>query len=345
MPKKKIEKHFIIPIFLPHQGCPHRCVFCQQQTITNYLGKQPTPDEIRNTIELAIRSKQFSAKKPKEVAFYGGTFTSLPIRSMTTMLGTVKPYIEKGIIQSTRLSTRPDSLSEDKLTILESFGVSTVELGVQSMDDGVLLLSNRGHTSQDTVNAFKILKRRGFTVGAQLMPGLPGDSQEIFMDTIEKVIDLRPDMARLYPTLVIRGTKLARWYKQGRYAAMGLKDTINVCKEACIRLENAGIPVIRIGLMSSPSLLKKGEIIAGPWHPSLGFLVRSAIHLEKIRPCLPVMGGTKNILVHAPHKEIPLLVGYKKSGMRHIEAITGSVIKDIIPDDTIPCGEVAITVL
>ena len=345
MPKKKIEKHFIIPIFLPHQGCPHRCVFCQQQTITNYLGKQPTPDEIRNTIELAIRSKQFSAKKPKEVAFYGGTFTSLPIRSMTTMLGTVKPYIEKGIIQSTRLSTRPDSLSEDKLTILESFGVSTVELGVQSMDDGVLLLSNRGHTSQDTVNAFKILKRRGFTVGAQLMPGLPGDSQEIFMDTIEKVIDLRPDMARLYPTLVIRGTKLAQWYKQGRYAAMGLKDTINVCKEACIRLENAGIPVIRIGLMSSPSLLKKGEIIAGPWHPSLGFLVRSAIHLEKIRPCLPVMGGKKNILLHAPHKEIPLLVGYKKSGMRHIEAVTGSVIKDIIPDDTIPCGEVAITVL
>jgi len=345
LPKKKIEKHFIIPIFLPHQGCPHRCVFCQQQTITNYLGKQPTPDEIRNTIELAIRSKQFSAKKPKEVAFYGGTFTSLPIRSMTTMLGTVKPYIEKGIIQSTRLSTRPDSLSEDKLTILESFGVSTVELGVQSMDDGVLLLSNRGHTSQDTVNAFKILKRRGFTVGAQLMPGLPGDSQEIFMDTIEKVIDLRPDMARLYPTLVIRGTKLARWYKQGRYAPMGLKDTINVCKEACIRLENAGIPVIRIGLMSSPSLLKKGEIIAGPWHPSLGFLVRSAIHLEKIRPCLPVMGGKKNILLHAPHKEIPLLVGYKKSGMRHIEAVTGSVIKDIIPDDTIPCGEVAITVL
>jgi histone acetyltransferase (RNA polymerase elongator complex component) len=123
---------------------------------------------------------------------------------MTTMLGTVKPYIEKGIIQSTRLSTRPDSLSEDKLAMLESFGVSTVELGVQSMDDRVLLLSNRGHTSQDTVNAFKILKRKGFTVGAQLMPGLPGDSQEIFMDTIEKVIDLRPDMARLYPTLVIR---------------------------------------------------------------------------------------------------------------------------------------------
>jgi histone acetyltransferase (RNA polymerase elongator complex component) len=342
---KRIIKYFIIPIFLPHQGCPYRCVFCQQETITNFSGKQRTTDEIINTIELAIKSKQFSTQKPTEVAFYGGTFTSLPVGYMAKMLGAVRPYMEKNIIQSIRLSTRPDSLNEDRLNILESFNVSTVELGVQSMDDRVLLLSNRGHTPQDTVNAFKILKRRGFSVGAQLMPGLPGDSKEIFMDTIDKVIGLRPDMARLYPTLVIRGTKLAQWYKQGSYTPMGLKDTINLCKEACIRLENAGIPVIRIGLMSSPSLLEKGEIIAGPWHPSLGFLVRSAIHLEKIRPYLPVMGETKHILLHAPQKEIPLLVGYKKSGMRHIEAITGSVIKDFIPDDSIPYGEVAVKVL
>jgi len=219
---------------------------------------QCTPDEIRNTIELALQSKQLLNGGINEVAFYGGTFTSLPIGSMIKMLGTVKPYIEKKIIQSIRLSTRPDSLSDDRLNILESFNVSTVELGVQSMDDRVLLLSNRGHTSQDTVNAFKILKRRGFTVGAQLMPGLPGDSQEIFMNTIDKIIGLRPDMARLYPTLVIRGTKLAQLYKQGKYNPMGLKryDQTFV-KEACIRLENAGIPVIRIGLMSSPSLLEK----------------------------------------------------------------------------------------
>ena len=309
------------------------------------MGKQPSPDEIKNIIELAIQSRKFSVSKPKEVAFYGGTFTSLPISSMKEMLSAVKPYIEKGIIQSIRLSTRPDSLSKDRLDILESFSVSTVELGVQSMDDKVLLLSNRGHTSKDTVNAVKMLKGRGFAVGAQLMPGLPGDSKEIFMSTIEKVIRLQPDMARLYPTLVIRGTKLAQFFKEGRYTPMGLKDTITLCKEACLKLENAGIPVIRIGLMSSPSLLEKGEIIAGPWHPSLGFLVRSAIHIEKIRPYLPVMAERKNILLHAPQKEVPLVVGYKKSGMRHIETITGSVIKDIIPDDTIPCGEVVVTVL
>jgi histone acetyltransferase (RNA polymerase elongator complex component) len=342
---KGIKKYFIIPIFIPHQGCPHRCVFCQQQTITNVSGKQTTPDTIRGTIDTAINSKYFFHQKSKEVAFYGGTFTSLPIGIMTDMLRAVRPYIQNGSIQSIRLSTRPDSLGEDRLDILESFGVSTVELGVQSMDNRVLLLSNRGHTSHHTARAVKKLKERGFTVGVQLMPGLPGDSKKIFMDTIEKVIELKPDMARLYPTLVIRGTRLAQWYMKERYTPMELSEMIDLCKAACIRLEHAGIPVIRIGLMSSPSLLEEGEIIAGPWHPSLGFLVRSAIHLEKIRPYLPVRGDAETIILHAPQNEIPLLMGYKKSGVRHVETITGAVIQDIIPDDSIPRGAVSVTAL
>jgi histone acetyltransferase (RNA polymerase elongator complex component) len=341
----KVKRHLIIPIFIPHQGCPHRCIFCQQKTITNLSERLLTPDDIRNTIELAIKSKHLLDKKPREVAFYGGTFTSLPTASMTKMLGAVLPFIERGIIQTIRLSTRPDSLGEDKLDILESFGVSTVELGVQSMDNRVLLLSNRGHTSLDTINAVRILKKRGFKVGIQLMPGLPGDSKELFMDTIDKVIDLKPAMARLYPTLVIKGTKLAQLYKQGTYNPMGLKDTVNLCKEACIKLEKSGSPVIRIGLMSSPSLLKKGEIIAGPWHPSLGSLVRSGIHLEKVRSYLPTIGEAKNIILFAPKEEIPLIMGYKKSGIRHIDTITGAMVKDIIPDDSISSGKVTFEIL
>lgn len=341
----KVKRHLIIPIFIPHQGCPHRCIFCQQKTITNLSESLLTPDDIRNTIELAIKSKHLLDKKPREVAFYGGTFTSLPNTSMTKMLDAVLPFIERGIIQTIRLSTRPDSLGEDKLNILESFGVSTVELGVQSMDNRVLLLSSRGHTSLDTINAVRILKKRGFKVGIQLMPGLPGDSKELFMDTIDKVIDLKPAMVRLYPTLVIKGTKLAQLYKQGTYNPMGLKDTVNLCKEACIKLENSGIPVIRIGLMSSPSLLKKGEIIAGPWHPSLGSLVRSGIHLEKVSSCLPTIGEAKNIILFAPKEEIPLIMGYKKNGIRHIETITGAMVKDIIPDDSISSGKVTFKVL
>ncbi|HUU39441.1 MAG TPA: radical SAM protein, partial [Desulfatiglandales bacterium] len=297
---KKIKKNFIIPIFIPNQGCPQRCVFCKQKTITSFSEKLPSPDHIKNIIESAITSKRIRNQKSKEIAYYGGTFTSLPTNTMEKMLGAVRPYKEKGIIHSIRLSTRPDSLSEEKLDILGFYDVSTVELGAQSMDNEVLSLSNRGHTSDDTINAVNILKKRGFNVGIQLMPGLPGDSEKIFMDTISKVIALKPDIARLYPTLVIRGTKLEQWHKQGIYHPLGLQDAVNLCKIASIRLENAGITVIRIGLMSSPSLLEKGEIIAGPWHPSFGFLVRSAIHLEKLREYMPATEEKKTIIIRAP---------------------------------------------
>jgi histone acetyltransferase (RNA polymerase elongator complex component) len=338
---EKIKSHFIIPVFIPHQGCHHRCVFCKQNTITNRTQGIPSADGIRNIIELAIQSKRFPRTGPKEVAFYGGTFTALPNTTMRKILDAVRPFLENGTLQSIRLSTRPDALGRDKLRILESYGVSTVELGVQSMDDKVLLLSQRGHSSSDTVTAFTVLKERGFKAGAQLMPGLPGDSPERFMETIDKVVALKPDMARLYPALVIRGTKLAQWYKQGTYTPLGLEETVNLCKKACIRLEDAGISVIRIGLMSSPSLLKQGEIIAGPWHPSLGFLVRSAIHLEKVKPSLPFVGKKISIVLFAPEKETSLIRGHKNRGIQQIEAITGASVKGVFSDNSIPAGEIA----
>ncbi|HUT72367.1 MAG TPA: radical SAM protein [Desulfatiglandales bacterium] len=342
---EKIKSHFIIPIFIPHQGCPHRCVFCQQNTITNRAEGIPSADGIRNIIELAIQSKRFPGRGPKEVALYGGTFTALPNTTMREILDVVRPFLKNGTIQSIRLSTRPDALGKDKLLILESYGVSTVELGVQSMDDKVLLLAQRGHSSSDTATAFTVLKERGFKAGVQLMPGLPGDSAGRFMETINKVVALKPDMARLYPTLVIRGTKLAQWYKQGTYTPLGLEETVNLCKEACIRLEDAGIPVIRIGLMSSPALLKQGEIIAGPWHPSLGFLVRSAIHLEKVKPSLPFVGKKRSIVLFAPQKETPLIRGHKNRGIQQIEAITGASVKGVVSDNSVPAGEIAFEVV
>ncbi len=296
-------------------------------------------------IESAIQSKRLPRQMAAEVAFYGGTFTALPNSFMTDMLEAVQPFMRKGIIQSIRVSTRPDALDGDKLDSLESYGVSTIELGIQSMDDEVLVLSRRGHTSEDTISAFATLRRRGFKIGAQLMPGLPGDTPELFLKTVDKVIALRPNMARLYPTLVIRGTTLARWYYQGKYTPMELVDTVNLCKEACMRFESAGIPVIRIGLMSSPSLLRRGEIVAGPWHPSLGFLVRSAIHLARLKPYLPTFNEPKTMILHAPRDEISLIMGYRKSGKRQIEALTGGVVAQIVPDDLIPLGKIVVTTL
>jgi histone acetyltransferase (RNA polymerase elongator complex component) len=338
---KGVKRHFIIPIFIPHQGCPHRCVFCQQRTITNVSEDLYTPDHITTAIASALRSKSYPPHTPKEVAFYGGTFTSIPTSAMVGMLSAVRPFIKEGAIDSIRLSTRPDSIDETKLDILESYGVTTVELGTQSMDNEVLTLSNRGHTTSDSVHAVQLLKKRGFTVGVQLMPGLPGDSKRVFMDTIERVIALKPHMARLYPTLVLKGTRLAQWYREGKYTPMELEETVSVCKDACMQLESSGIPVIRIGLMSSPSLLAKGEIIAGPWHPSLGFLVRSAVHIDRVRPSLPAPGEAKAIIIHAPRRDIPLLRGYRDSGLRSLESITGATITTILPDDSIAPGEVS----
>jgi histone acetyltransferase (RNA polymerase elongator complex component) len=342
---KGVKRRFIIPIFIPHQGCPHRCVFCRQSTITNVPEELRTPHDIRAAIESAIGSKRFPSHRPKEIAFYGGTFTSLPTSSMKDMLSAVMPFMKQGIISAIRLSTRPDSIDEKVLDILQSYGVATVELGVQSMDDEVLTLSNRGHTASDTVNAVQLLKKRGFKVGVQLMPGLPGDSSEVFMDTIGKVVGLKPHMARLYPALVLKGTKLAQWYRQGKYTPMGLEETVSGCKDACMSLEASGIPVIRIGLMSSPSLLNEGEIIAGPWHPSLGFLVRSAMHIDRVKPYLPALREAKTIILRAPRRDIPLLKGYKNGGLRHLESITGTTIDNILPDDSIAPGEVAFDAL
>jgi len=338
---KGVKKHFIIPVFIPHQGCPYRCVFCQQRTITNVWEHLCTPADIKRIIETAMGSKGFSDHQYREIAFYGGTFTSIPESAMVSMLSAVKPFLEAGVLSAIRLSTRPDSIDEAKLDILESYGVSTVELGVQSMDDEVLALSNRGHTANDTVKAVQLLKERGFAVGAQLMPGLPGDSGTIFMHTIQRVIDMKPQVARLYPTLVLKGTKLARWYHQGKYTPMELEDAVSICKDACIELENSGIPVIRIGIMSSPSLLAKGEILAGPWHPSLGFLVRSAIHIEKVQPYLPKSGTANSIVIYAPQRDIPLLRGYRDAGLKHIESLTGARIDSILPEASIASGTLA----
>ena len=177
------------------------------------------------------------------------------------------------------------------------------------------------------------------------MPGLPGDSKETFTKTVEEVVKLSPDMVRLYPTIVIKGTELEKWYREGRYHPWSLDEAVEVCRESCVRLEESGIPVIRIGLMSSPSLLSDGQIVAGPWHRAFGFLVRSAIHQEKVEPCLPMQGEVSKMRLRVPPREIPLVRGYKNQGVRLIEDKTGAMVTGVIADETVPPGQVQVDVL
>jgi histone acetyltransferase (RNA polymerase elongator complex component) len=336
------ERYLIAPIFIPHQGCPFQCIYCRQDKISNQSIAPASISYIKKTLDAALKSDRFASARTKEVAFYGGTFTNLSRATIKQMLEIVAPYLEQGLFDSIRVSTRPDSIDVARLELMKGYGVSTVELGVQSMDDNVLMLSKRGHASEDTVKAVALLKQYDFKVGIQLMPGLPGDSESIFADTVEKVIGLKPDMARLYPAIVIKGTELESDFHAGAYRPLTLDEAIRICAMSCLNLENHGIPVIRIGLMSSPSLLRDGEIVAGPWHSAFGFLVRSAIHHRKIEPFLPKLKSPAALGIRAPRREIPLVRGYKNEGVRLIEEKTGAQIAYIKPDDNILPGRIAV---
>jgi histone acetyltransferase (RNA polymerase elongator complex component) len=333
-------KPLIIPIFISHAGCPHRCLFCDQERITDRTLHLPDPQEVRNTLEAAISTHGLNGDRNVELAFYGGTFTGLSKTRMESLLGAAAPYLRDNLLQSIRISTRPDSLDEERLSILKEHGVTTVELGVQSMNDRVLRLSQRGHTADDTRKAVIMLKDAGFKVGVQLMPGLPGDSKDSFLATVKAIRALKPHMVRLYPALVIKGTGLARLYEEGSYRPFSLEDAVEVCVKSVLIFEDDGIPVIRIGLMGSQSLLEKGRIVSGPWHPAFGFLVRSAIHLDGVARDLPPLREEDRIIIHSPMREIPLVRGYKNRGVRTIEHITGAKVMGVLPDDTIFSGKV-----
>lgn len=336
------RRPLIVPIFIPNQGCPHRCIFCLQEKITAQPARPVNEINVKQILDEAIKSANFDVRREPEVAFYGGTFTGLPFEKISELLWSVTPYLNQGFFRSIRVSTRPDSLDSKRLDLMKRLGVTTVELGVQSMNDEALELSQRGHTARDTIESVHMLKNRGFKVGIQLMPGLPGDSEEQFTKTVEAVIKLHPDMVRLYPAVVINGTELAEWFKEGRYQPLQLDEAVRICRKACVCLEGKGIPVIRIGLMSSPCLLQEGRILAGPWHEAFGFLVRSDIHQRMIEPCLPGPGEAEKIRLRAPMREIPLVRGYKNNGIRLVEDKTGAKVTGVIPDESVPSGRIGV---
>jgi histone acetyltransferase (RNA polymerase elongator complex component) len=219
----------IIPFFIPHSGCPHQCIFCNQKNITGQM-KPVDPAVLPQKIKeyLAINTSD----KTAQVAFYGGSFTALPLELQKEYLAAVQPFLRSGQIENIRLSTRPDCITDDVLSLLHEYHANTVELGVQSMDDIVLQRSGRGHTANDTMNAVTRLKKYRFFVGLQLMPGLPGDSADIFMKTVDTVIELKPDFVRIYPALVIKDTPLEDLYRSGRYIPLSLDDAVALCREA-----------------------------------------------------------------------------------------------------------------
>jgi histone acetyltransferase (RNA polymerase elongator complex component) len=263
-------KPLIVPFFISHRGCSHRCVFCDQTTISGSAGDVPAPAEILAKIT-ACRGT--AAGRPIEAAFYGGTFTALPLPLQRRLLEPLQPLISAGALHGVRVSTRPDAVDPDTISFLAGMGVRIVELGAQSMDDGVLGCAGRGHTSDATVAACHALHAAGLAVGIQLMVGLPGDTPAGALASLGRVLALKPAFLRIYPTLVIAGTRLEGLYRAGEYTPLSLDEAVRCCKIMLHEALRAEVPVIRSGLQDSPELRVAGNVVAGPHHPAFRQLV------------------------------------------------------------------------
>jgi len=271
---------FIIPFFLSHQGCPHRCLYCNQHRSGGRRSEPLTSASVARGLEAGLSSRRREPGARVEAAFYGGTFTMLSEARQSELLGAVTPYIKQALVQGIRLSTRPDALPLDEVNFLKAMGVSTVEIGAQSMDDQVLKMNRRGHTALDTCEAARRIKASGMKLGLQLLPGLPGEDLGSLKHTLEVVLKLSPDEVRLYPALVIKGTPLADLYLEGEYVPWTLEKTVEICAWMFKRLTQAGITVTRIGLQPGPELTQ--GLLAGPYHPALGHLVKAEVFYQAI---------------------------------------------------------------
>ena len=273
------SRPFIIPIFVPHAGCPHQCAFCNQSSITG-AHSVPTGRDVRRQIDtfLSYRRNQL---RPVQIAFFGGNFLGIQSHSINRLLSEATAYVTAGRADSLRFSTRPDTVDRQQLALIQDFPVATIELGAQSMNNRVLKHSNRGHTMEDTVNAVQLLKESDYEVGIQIMVGLPGDNLRRLQNSAREVLQLKPDFIRIYPTVVLAGSPLAALYEKGDYTPLSLEEAVSRVKELYLFFIKEDIPVIRMGLQASEDLNTSSTVLAGPYHPAFGHLVYSEIFLDK----------------------------------------------------------------
>lgn len=290
------KSHYIIPIFVPHVGCPNDCVFCNQRKITG-VSTDITGKDVERKIEEYLETIP-REDRVLEVAFFGGSFTGIDIDVQIEFLDIAYGYVKRGVVDEIRLSTRPDYIDRERLDILKARGVATIELGVQSMDGEVLEKSKRNHSVEDVYRAVELIGEYGFKLGLQMMLGLPGDTMEKTLLTAKAIVDLKPDIARIYPTLVIRDTELESLFKSGKYTPLSIEEAVYRSKIALHMMRSSGIKVIRVGLQPSDTISEKSEdMIAGPFHPSFRQLVESQIYYDAIDKKLSDMGSLSGKLV------------------------------------------------
>ncbi len=322
-------KPLIVPFFIAHQGCPHQCVFCNQVKISGGAEAVPTSAELLARIA-AYRAG--GADRPFEAAFYGGTFTTLPLSVQKRLLEPLQPLLASGELLSIRVSTRPDAIGPATADFLRRMGVRTVELGVQSMDDTVLDRAGRGHTARDTENAFRLLAGEGFRVGAQLMPGLPGDTPATARATLRRVLRLAPDFVRIYPTLVIADTGLERMYRRGEYAPLGLSEAVGLCKVMLHDCMRAAVPVVRIGLQATGELQAGSTVVAGPWHPAFRQLVEGELFFDLAALLTGDIPASRPITLTCAPSRVSDVAGQRRANLERLRRELGIVAAAVKAD-------------
>ncbi|MBE7041037.1 MAG: radical SAM protein [Ruminococcaceae bacterium] len=304
-------KHKTIPIFVPHWGCPQDCLFCNQKVITGQK-EEMTGERAAEIIAAGLQNK-----KPGdvvEIGFFGGSFTGIPAKTQEALLTPAYEALSAGAVDGIRLSTRPDYISDSVLARMKRFGVTTIELGAQSMHDDVLLRCNRGHSAEQTEQAAKQIKEAGFSLGLQMMLGLPGDSFEKAVMTAERFIALAPGCVRIYPTLVLKGTGLATEYEAGRYQPVSLEDAVEQCAVLYDMFQKHNIDVIRMGLLD----MEPEAICAGPYHPAFGELAMSRVCYKQLAEKVAPFTG-KRILIKTHPRFVSTLVGQKRMNIRKLQ--------------------------
>lgn len=327
-----MKKEYIIPIFVPHLGCPNDCTFCNQKKISGQT-KKVTKQDVRNTIEYYLKN----FKKDEnyiEVAFFGGSFTGIDPKIQEELLSVAYEYIKNKKIDSIRLSTRPDYIDKETLKRLKKYGVKTIELGVQSTNDYILKKCRRGHTFEDVKNASKLIRRFGFTLGHQMMVGLPESTRQDEIKTAKDLIKLKPKIIRIYPVLVISGTQLEEDYKNGNYEPLNVEQAVEISKELLVLFASKHINVIRIGLQNTSEITDpnnpNSQVVAGPYHPAFRQLVESALWYDAISEKIKKVNiNIKDVQIDANPYDINNIIGHKRCNVTKIDNLynTNLIVK------------------
>ncbi len=317
-------KKRIIPIFVPHKGCPHDCIFCNQKKITG-VSTDVTSEDARNIIEECLETIDKDADV--EIAFFGGSFTAIDIDIQKSLLSVAKEYVEKGLVKDIRMSTRPDCIDEDILSMLKEYKTSIIELGVQSLDEKVLLDSIRGHQSEIVYKSSKMIKNSGIKLGLQMMIGLPADTEEKCIFTAKKFVELKPDCVRVYPTLVVKDTGLEKLMEQNKYNPFTLEESVNIVKKVLVLFYVNNINVIRVGLQATDDIQIGKAVLAGPYHPAFRELVEADMIKDYLEFVILQNKNIKQMLVKSNKKNFSNIIGNKKTNVKYMEEKFGVLLK------------------